>query len=105
MVMGITAAHGAFRQFPFFLVLSFDLLSISQTWKMDERIITAVFAVGFLKFYDPSVTAYKDFEKPNNPWRKVMEVVGPSLHICALLSHCWLVCLLIPSHPNSCPPS
>lgn len=33
--------------------------SISSTWKVEERIITAVFVVGFLKFYDPSLTAYK----------------------------------------------
>lgn len=34
---------------------------------MEERIITAVFVVGFLKFYDLSLTAYKVSEKPNNP--------------------------------------
>ena len=43
-----------------------------------ERIITAVFVVGFLKLYDPSLTAYKVLQKPNNPLRKVMEVVVPS---------------------------
>lgn len=45
---------------------------------MEERIITAVFVVGFLIFYDPSLTAYKVSVKPNNPWRKVMEVAGSS---------------------------
>ncbi len=45
---------------------------------MGERIITAVFGLGFLKFYDPSLTAHKVFEKPNNPWRKVMDVAGLS---------------------------
>lgn len=51
---------------------------ISSTWKMEERIITAVFVLGFLRFYDPSLTAYKVSAKPKNPWRKMMEVAGPS---------------------------
>lgn len=59
-------------------ILVMTSCSISSTWKMQERIITAVFVVGFLKFYDPSLTAYKVHEKPNNPWRNVMVVVGPS---------------------------
>ena len=56
---------------------------------MMERMIAAVFVLGFLTFYDPSLTAYKVIEEQNNPRGEEMEAFGPGcvivpIWLCAL---------------------